>query len=357
MPVDTRLKSSLSLQQLAEAVTLISVHSPRIIDDPAPLPREPLLRFWSCTVARLKHCRQAVLQYLERPRQLTPLERHILWEQTEAAAGEIFISDLLSRVWGAILVACDQARGTRDAEPIARHLLLRQMEARQDVLRLMVAGPQVSLDQILQLDRLRKRLERWTDLVCGHLLLRCDVDDFAFDAERAREFGEEQQQAWDTPQHQRVWQMYLLCVRGGFSQRVSPRSLHSQMRLESVASMLACFPAGTFPAEGPLKSGWLSTLADSTNFRDPLPIGLSHAVSGRRLTVGKQSFSQLEKLTGLTALHDGMAGAVVELPHQQALKPAAPDAAGATFREAPAAKETPSVPFLPPPPLPPAAWN
>ena len=283
MPIDTRGNPALSLQQVAETVTLVSAHSRIVIESSAQLPRDGLLRFWSCSQARLKDCRRIIKSFVDRSPSVSALERHLLWEQAEAAASEVLISDLMCRAWGAILVASDRARGICDAEPIARHIFLRQMEGRQEVLQLMVDGPGVAVDQVLHLDRLRRRLERWTDLVLGHLLAQYDLQEFAFDVERSLDFGREQLSAWNTPKHDRLWQLYLLCIRGGFGERVQPLPLHSRLRSEAVRSMLACFSSDAFLAEGPLKSPWLARLTRDEVLREGPPVaGLLHALSARR---------------------------------------------------------------------------
>ena len=283
MRIDTRENPALSLQQVAEMVTLLSAHSSVVIGSAARFPRDALLRFWSCSQARLKDCHRIIQDYVARARSATPLERHILWEQTDAAACEVLISDMTCRVWSAILIASDRTRGVCDAEPIARHVFLRQMEARQEVLQLMVDGPGVGVDQVLHLDRLRRRLERWVDLMLGHLVVRYDVREFVFDIERSLDFGSEQLQAWNTPQHDRLWQLYLLCVRGGFGERLPPLPLHGRLRTESVRAILACFPSDAFKSEGALKSPWLARLTRDESLREGPPVaGLLHALSSRR---------------------------------------------------------------------------
>lgn len=283
MPIENRGKPALTLQQVAEAMTLISAHSLQVIGNPSPLPRDALMRYWSCAHARLKDCRRTVRAYHDRCRTASPLERHLLWDQADSAVREVFISDLLCRTWGAILVACDQSRGIHDSEPIARHVLLRQMEVRQEVLLLMIEGQGIPMDRILQLDRIRRRLERWTDLVLGHLLKRFDLKDFAFDEQRALDFGREQMEAWNTNQHDRMWQLYLLCIRGGFAEQSVPMERHGQLRLESLRAMLACFTEDAFRDEGPLKTPWLARLTRSLALREgpPAVAGLLHAL-GRR---------------------------------------------------------------------------
>ena len=141
------------------------------------------------------------------------------------------------------------------------------------------------MEGILQLDRLRRRLERWTDLVLGHLLVRYDVKEFTFDEDRARDFGREQMAAWNTPQHERLWQLYLLCIRGGFAEQVNPSPQQGQLRTECIRSMLACFPEEAFLADGPLKTPWLARLTRDQTLREgpPSTAGLLYALgNGRR---------------------------------------------------------------------------
>lgn len=181
-------------------------------------------------------------------------ERNSIWSATEPMVIDVLATELITRLWGAVLIAKDRAAGRFDAEPVARDVLLLHLEARQKVLRLLVDGPFVTLEQTARLDRLRRRIERWTDLLLGHILKQHPLGDFAFNFERALDFGEEQLQDRRASQIQTVWELYLLCLRTSFPADPLPESFAGALRLEIVRSILACFPAGMFHDEGPIKS-------------------------------------------------------------------------------------------------------
>ena len=82
-------------------------------------------------------------------------------------------------------------RGTDEAEPVARSVLIGHIEARHRVLTLMARTPGIDAEAAVKLNRLRRRAERWTDLLVGHLADMHGVSEFAFDPQRARDFAED----------------------------------------------------------------------------------------------------------------------------------------------------------------------
>ena len=107
------------------------------------------------------------------------------WPQFRGVLEEILSGEMLTRVWTAVLCACDRRRHSDEAEPAARSVLIGHMEARHRVLTLLVRGPGIDAEAVLRLNRLRRRAERWTDLLIGHLAGRYAVSEFAFDPPEA----------------------------------------------------------------------------------------------------------------------------------------------------------------------------
>lgn len=249
---------------MVELTALMSAYGPNLIASPLAPPRDSLLRYWSCFKGAQRRWLDALHAWPRDVQQASPPERTALWEQTEPVLIEVFINEMPARVWGAILTASDRTRGICDAEPIARNILLGQMEVRQRALHLMVHGPHVTLDQIAAIDRLRRRIERWTDLFLGHLVKRYGLGDFAVDVERALDFGEEQLQAAGNPQERPIWDLYFVCLHAAFPEISPSRRFDEQFRLEICRSMLAAFPSDAFREAGPLKSTWLARLTRSS---------------------------------------------------------------------------------------------
>jgi hypothetical protein len=161
---------------------------------------------------------------------------------------------------------------------VARRVMAGQRQAQQGVLRMLVDGPHLDRKRVAALDRLRRNVERWTDLLLGHLVRRYALPDFAYDLERALDFGEEQlRESWG-PQRNSIWDLYFICLRSGFPGRRLPGGIQGIWREELLDSILGCFRLEMFESDGPLMSVRLKRLLNSGRLREGPP-GLGKAAS------------------------------------------------------------------------------
>ena len=177
-----------------------------------------------------------------------------VWVRNRPVLEEVFVSEMLTRVWGAILAAADSRRRICHAEPIARNTLIGHLEARHLALRQMVNGSDMPLNELAEIDRLRRRTERWTDLLLGHLVKQYDVADFAFEPRRALDFGSEQLSASPTTSPCVVWDFLLASLRLSFPKKPCRSPVSMQIHRGITGSVMACFPPDAFQGDGPLKS-------------------------------------------------------------------------------------------------------
>lgn len=239
-------------RQIVEIAALISAFSPHFVESGEPLPAGMLERFWDRSQRRLKLWLMALSDYQRQYASVAPDEHLQMWRELEPALEEIFVSEVLTRVWGAALTARDQVHGIHRTEPIARNVLLGHLDARKRALQLLVTDRTLGIEHLTYIDRLRRRVERWTDLMLGHLVETYQVDDFAFDPVRAREFGAQQLlQSSERPRDQ-VWVLLLVGLRMAFpeSKVATP---HKMLQEEIVNSILGCFPPAAFQTAGPFK--------------------------------------------------------------------------------------------------------
>jgi len=176
----------MNLRQTAEVAALVAIRAPAIIQHPSVLPEKPLHMYWKISQTRLK-CWFARLRANaskgDGSSQPSPL---VLSQQVRVCRG-ILVADLLSRVWSAVLTARDAARSEDVTTALVRHVHQGQLEARREVLRLLADERRIPAAEAAMLDRLRGRVERWTDLLVGPLLEQYDVRQFVFDMDRACE--------------------------------------------------------------------------------------------------------------------------------------------------------------------------
>ncbi len=264
-------------RQSVEIAALVSACSPRVIDGGQCLPEGTLEKFWDRSQRRLKLWLSALNHYQREYLRVPPDEHLQLWNDLEPVLEDIFVSEVLTRVWGAVLTAMDQVRGTRVSEPIARNVLIGHLDARKRALQLLVTDTSLNVSHLSNIDRIRRRVERWTDLLLGHLVERHQVDDFAFDPIRAREFGAQQLlQATERPREQ-PWLLLLVGLRMAFPGESSPPP-HDLLQEEILAAILACFPSAAFPTDGPFKLILKGRVSGDAR-QPPEPLGTPAAAS------------------------------------------------------------------------------
>lgn len=244
----------MNLRALVELTAIISAHSPNLIESGARLPIDALQRYWSCSRAQGRLWLARLTDFPAEVATASAARRGGLWRRMQPLVADVFAGDLTARVWGAVLTARDCLSGEVCAGPIARSVILQHESVRRRALQLMLESPGFSVEDFALLDRLRRRLERWNDVLVGHLVRRYGLSEFAVDPERAREFGEEQlADSWGTGDFQ-VWDLYLVCLRSALPDAALPGGRLADLRREIAQTMLAAFPREAFLESGPLKS-------------------------------------------------------------------------------------------------------
>ncbi|HWB08730.1 MAG TPA: hypothetical protein VG826_05885 [Pirellulales bacterium] len=227
----------MNIGELLELAAVVTARAPRLVGVAAELPSETLERYWSASKCRNERWAQS-LRRLANPDDEPPSQE---LDDCVAVLQEILCSEVLTRVWAAVLTAYDRRRRTADAEPVARNVLAGHLEARHRALTLLVRGRNVPSREAAELNRLRRQSERWNDMLIGHLLLTEDVAEFAFDAELAREFADDfrGQAAWR--EMGVAWTVVAASLRGGFRGVVGRISCNADLNAQIGAAILCTF--------------------------------------------------------------------------------------------------------------------
>jgi hypothetical protein len=245
---------SLTLRQIAETAAFASARSTFLIESTAAIPEQHLHDYWKC-------CRGRTMDWLRKldgllsEASITPPEDHLrLWKTAEPLIAEVFVTEILTRVWAAILTAADLHRKDAVGGPIARNTLKGHTEARHRSLALMVNTLQVPIVNLSQVDRLRRKSERWSDLLIGHLVLNYQLDEFAFESNRSLEFGQSQMREIISATDEPVWEFVLAGVRLAFSSVDGVTAPSDAWNRGTIRAILGSFPADSFDGVGTFKS-------------------------------------------------------------------------------------------------------
>ena len=249
-------------RDLIELAALVAVHGPRLVGGQR-LPEWCLEQYW--TASRCRHERwMRTLKACAAPVGSSPRAAHDHWQSLRPTLEEIFTGDLLTRIWTAVASAYDAQRPAADAGPIARSVLSGQLDARNRALNVLVYGHGFELQQVVRLDRLRRRAERWNDLLLANLRIDFDVRELAFEPETTREFSADLR-AERVPSDLQTAQFAVGSIRSAFRGSLTDASPNSDLNRRIAASIFACFRPLPIDTVALPKAPWLERLHSATS--------------------------------------------------------------------------------------------
>ena len=280
----------ISLRQVAETAAFASARSAFLLEDRRPVPPESLQNYWKC-------CRGRMLDWLRRLETLSsdaecsdPDEHLAMWEAARPMVDEILVTDILTRVWATVLAATDLNRGSRDATPIAQHTFNGHLDVRNRALRLVLHDLQIPISEVARVDRLRRKAERWTDILIGHLVLNFQLGEFAHEPQRAVEFGKGQLREILRATDEPLWEFVLTGIRLAFNQQQGAAS--SEVWNQGIVrAVLGSFPADSFDEYGTFKSIRQVRIERGTAGSDRVLDALSLAMDNNRPQLGRGQIS------------------------------------------------------------------
>ena len=185
----------------------------------------------------------------------------LAWPRVRPVLEEIVATELLTRVWAAAATAYDAERGDEDLSPVARNILTSHLDARRRLLALLADGRVIELPQAVQLNHLRRRVERWTDMLLAHVAERVDVTEFAFEPARAQDFASDLDREAAVGQRRFACQLILASLRASFAQGLAERSPNLDLNRRIGTSVLAAFREEINDSTGLVKSLWLERIS------------------------------------------------------------------------------------------------
>jgi len=252
-------------RELVELAAIVSAHGPALVRDSQPISASSVEQYWTASKCRLDRWGRSLREFADEAGGDSSQSRQSRWPSVRGVLEEVLTGEVLTRVWTALLCAHDRARGTDVAEPIARSVLIGHMEARHRVLTLLVRGPGIDAEAAVKLNHLRRRTERWTDMLIGYLTGLHDVSEFAVDPDRAKEFAEDLQYRSDLKGGRHAWPLVLTSLRAAFRQGLGEISPNADLNAQIGAAILSCFQAELFDSTGMFRSLWLTRLCNATD--------------------------------------------------------------------------------------------
>lgn len=248
-------------RELIELAALISAHGPVLLQSDEPIPARGIEQYWTNSKVRLDRWTRSLKEFTRQAADSPRCERQ--WLEVRGVLEEILTGEILTRVWTAMLCVYDRTRGTDEVEPVARSIMLGHVEARHRALTLLARGTSIEDKTAVILNRIRRRSERWTDLLVGRIDGLEDVSEFAVDPKRAQDFAEDMPGRRGGPPKTLGWSLVLASLRTAFQRELGAVSPNSDLNAGIAASILACFPSDLFDSTGLFRSLWLMRITSA----------------------------------------------------------------------------------------------
>jgi hypothetical protein len=252
-------------RDLVELAAIVAAHGPVLVRGRGRLSASGVQQYWTASKCRLDRWFRSLATFAHEAAARGSDGGRGQWPHVRGVLEEILTSEMLTRVWATVLCACDRQQGTLEAEPIARSIMIGHLEARHRVLTLLVRGPGLDAAAALRLNHLRRRTERWTDLLIGYLAGLDAAAEFAFEPARAQDFARDLRLQSSSPGGRQAWPLVLSSLRAAFRHGLSPLSPNADLNAGIATAILSCFPAELFDSTGQFRSLWLMRLFGATN--------------------------------------------------------------------------------------------
>lgn len=251
-------------RDLVELAAVVCAHGPVLVREARQVPPSSVEQYWVASKCRLDRWGRSLKQFAQESAAEGIQGRAARWPAVRGVLEEVLTGEALSRVWTAVMCAYDRRRGTDVAEPIVRSVMIGHLEARHRVLTLLVQGPGIDSEEAVKLNRLRRRTERWTDMLIGYLAGLDDVSEFAIDPDRAKDFADDLRYQGQLEGGRHAWPLVLASLRAAFGLGLAPVSPNADLNSAIATAILACFPSELFDATGLFRSLWLARLSSYT---------------------------------------------------------------------------------------------
>ncbi len=247
--------SLVNQRDLAETATIFARHADLLIDGDHPIESTVIEEYWVACRCRWKSWSASG-------------QAGKTFSELSQLAEEIMVAEMPTRVWTALYYVHCMVHQNSEGLRLVRQTLQWHVEARQTTLQQLIDDYQrTELSGLLRLDRVRRRVERWTDFLIGTITRHGVALHLAFDPDRCRNNAESMQ---DGPTAEAVWPLTIAGLTRSFSTvpHFSEESARSHTAV--LKAQLAAFPAGAFRNDGRPLSGPLNRVVQKLLDRIPL---------------------------------------------------------------------------------------
>jgi hypothetical protein len=249
------------LVELAARLVLESSDPPGTTETSVELAKQ----YWTASKCRLESWQRALRIFKDDLKESDPW--HDPWPATEVVVQEILLSELLTRVWSAVLIQRDRSAHSNELTGVAQSVFISHMEVSSQAIRLLLAQAAARERAVERLNALRRRIERWTDLLLGCLPDPDVSARFAHDRQRMKEFfADRRQQSWDALRQAN--QILLASLIADLKKNTNRLSANPELNRQIAAGVMTLLPAERFDSIGLPKSPsqlWIEQTLDESD--------------------------------------------------------------------------------------------
>jgi hypothetical protein len=213
-------------------------------------------QFWAISKARLQHWASSIRSFQDDLHQCADRDMAKAWCTAEPIIEEVLLAEPATRIWCATLAILDAERHHGELDPIARSVYIGSLEARRRVLRLLVFGRSLTSVRTMQLNRLRRDCEYWTDLFLAQMTPSRIARQFAFDVDRIKDIVGDGRVPATTRRSSEQWSALLTMLRFYISAYERRPAVCPELNRHFCAYVLKCMPSWSFDTCGMLRSSW-----------------------------------------------------------------------------------------------------
>lgn len=222
-----------------------------------------------------------------------PAPVHNPWPAFEIIAEEIFLSEMLTRIWATYLVSVDIQNQREEYTGLVYSTFIAHVETKNRVFRLMLSAQGKNEAVFERLNQLRRLVEKWTDLFLAWFPQQEVAQQFTFDRKRLNEFVQERGY-YDDQQAARQQEILISSMLRGFNQSPSKWSANPELNRRIVDGVLACLDneafAGT-PVPGSMRQLWVEKAHTDTQ----VLVEQLNQLDGAQPTLPRPHFMKLVK--------------------------------------------------------------
>lgn len=237
--------------QLAQIGSWIAIHSSSLIFGNSGPQELASVNYWTTSKCRLNRWTTSLKMFEDDLQDECLL--HNPWPAIETVIEEVFISEFLTRIWSASVLAHDNYQNSDELFGLAHSVHISHIEASNRAMRVLLHGQVSNETAFDRLNLLRRKIERWTDLFLSQIPHLQTAQTFAFDEDRVADFSEEHA---DMPQLEcsRRQQVLMASFAAEIRDLQSRWAANPALNQQISSSIMGCFPADRFDSLGLPKS-------------------------------------------------------------------------------------------------------